>query len=172
MQGPLGVLAATVALLGAAVAGASNPLQPAQCAAKAPSALPGNAWAPARRQLAPPGASAIRLCRYSALNQRPARALARSVLVSDAKTVRAIVSELDSLRVSASPRPFCPLDDGAVIDALLAYPGGNGVVIQIELTGCANANNGNVTRTTAQTRAGTELLASVERLTGYTRPVF
>lgn len=172
MRRLLGVLVAFVTLLSVAGASASGSAQPAQCAAKAPTELPVNGWAPARARLAPPGASAIRLCRYNALGQRPARGLARSALVTDSQTVRAIVADFDSLRVSASPPAFCPLDDGAVIDALLAYPGGHGVVIQIELTGCANATNGNVTRTTAETQAGRDLLAAVERLTGYTGPAF
>jgi hypothetical protein len=166
---PLGgfaaVLVAGLIALASAAAQASS-TTPAQCAAKAPIELPVNAWAPARKQLAPPGAKAIRLCRYNALGTRPLRGLAHSALVTSSATVKAIVNELDQL--PRIPRAvFCPADNGAEIDALIAYADGNGVIVQIGLTGCVIVSNGSVARWVGSTTAGRELLAQVERLTGY-----
>jgi hypothetical protein len=159
-------LAGVVALCAGAGSAQASSTTPAQCAAKAPIELPVNAWAPARKELAPPGARAIRLCRYNALGTRPPRGLARSALVTSNAAVKAIVSELDQL--PPIPRGlFCPVDDGAEIEALLAYAGGNGVVVQIDLSGCGAISNGSVVRWAGSTEAGRELLAQTERLTGY-----
>jgi len=165
----VGILAAALAVGAAAQAGSAP--TPAACAAKEFVELPANAWAPARKQLAPPGASAIRLCRYNALNTKPPLALARSALVTSTKSVKAIVAELDALR----PLPkgvFCPLDDGADIDALLAYSDGHAVIVRFELTGCGAVSNGSVTRWAGNSTAGSDLLALIERLTGYKRTGF
>jgi hypothetical protein len=152
-------------------AGAASTLPP-DCAAKAFVELPVNAWAPARRELAPPGASAIRLCRYDALSVKPARALAASALVSDAATVREMVSELDSL--PAAPKDaFCPLDTGALIDLVVAYDGGeHGVLVRVDLSGCTIVDNGSVIRTAAGSAAGHALLVRIERLTHDRGPAF
>jgi hypothetical protein len=173
MSHRLGALA--LALVAGVVVAASGTSQastptPAQCAAKAPIELPVNAWAPARRLLAPAGASALRLCRYNALGTRPLRGLARSALVTSAATVKAIVTELDQLPAVPRGAFSCPADDGAEIDALLAYAGGNGVVVQIELGGCATVSNGSVVRWLGSSKAGRELLAQTEKLTGYRGP--
>lgn len=165
----VGVLVAALAV--AAAERADGAPTPAACAPKELVELPANAWAPARKQLAPPGASAVRLCRYNALNTKPPLALAGSALVTSAKSVKAIVAELDALR----PLPrgiFCPLDDGAAINALLAYSGGHAVLVRFELTGCGTVSNGNVTRWAGNSTAGSDLVALIERLTGYKRAGF
>jgi hypothetical protein len=146
--------------------------RPPACAARAPIELPFNAWAPARRQLAPPGADAIRLCRYNALGHKPLRGLARSALIVRAERVRELVGELESLPRLPPGALACPMDNGALIDMLLAYRDGNGVLVQVDLTGCATVKNGNVTRTAGETKAGHALLAQIERSTGYKGPVF
>jgi hypothetical protein len=160
--------AATIACtpaLGASVA------KPAQCATKEPEAPGANAWAPARKDLAPAGASAIRYCRYNSLNTKPALHLAASALVTSPRTVKAMVAEFDALPVM--PRGvFCPLDDGAEIDALLAYSGGHSVTVRIELTGCATVGNGSVTRWAGNSTAGHDLLSVIEQLTDYKGSVF
>jgi hypothetical protein len=170
---PLGsfaaALVAALIALGDAAAQAST-TTPARCAGKAPIELPVNAWAPAHKQLAPPGAKAIRLCRYNALGTRPLRGLARSALLTSARTVQAIVSELEALPAFPRRPLSCPADDGAQIDALLAYAGGNGVLVQIDLTGCTTVSNGSVVRWAGSTDAGRNLLAQTERLTGYRAP--
>jgi len=167
-----GFAAALVAGLIALQSGAAqaSTTTPPKCAQKALIELPVNAWAPARKQLAPPGAKAIRLCRYNALGTLPVRGLARSALVTSARTVKAIVSELDALPAPPRRPLSCPADDGAEIDALLAYPGGNGVFVQIDLTGCATVSNGSVVRWAGSTAAGRNLLAETEQLTGYKGP--
>lgn len=154
-------------------AAAAATTRPADCASKAPIELPVNAWAPARHELAPPGASAIRLCRYNALGVKPVRGLAASGLVSDPTSVRKLVGELDSLPVPPK-LAFCPMDKGALIDLIVAYGGGGdrGVLVQVDLTGCATVDNGSVIRTAAGSAAGHALLAQIERLTGYKGPAF
>jgi hypothetical protein len=145
---------------------------PAQCSPRVPIELPVNSWAPARRELAPAGASGIRLCRYSGLSAAPKRELVRSVLVSDASRLRSLITEFDAL-AKPSPGPaMCPIDTGAEIVALLAYPGGHGVLITVGLAGCTTVDNGTVIRTAAGTQAGHELLVALEKLTGYTGPAF
>jgi hypothetical protein len=154
-------------------AGAAT-VTPAACAPKAPIELPYNSWPAARKQLAPPGASAIRLCRYNGLNTKPYRGLAAQALVTSKGEVATIVGELDALpRVPPGAifsREECPADDGSLVDALIAYPGGHGVLVSIELGGCFGVTNGNVMRTLEygnNTKAGSSLLATVKRLTGW-----
>ena len=108
--------------------------------------LPANGWPPARTQLAPPGALQIRLCRYSGLNQtRPAGRLLRSRLLTNRAVVAELVREFDGLG-SAPPGPVaCPNDDGSIIRALLTYPLGQSVTIQVSRTGCQSVTNGDVT---------------------------
>jgi len=157
--------------IGLHAAGAATTRAPG-CARQALIELPVNAWAPARSELAPPGASAVRLCRYNALGVKPLRGLAAAALVSDSAAVGRIVHELDSL-----PKPprqaFCPMDNGAVIDLLIAYGStDHGVFVQVDLTGCTTVDNGSVIRTAAGTAAGKALLAKIEGLTGYKGTTF
>jgi hypothetical protein len=162
--------AVAVIAAGAAVAGsvarAAGTEQPAACAPRTPIELPLNPWPAAAHELAPPGASAIRLCRYNGFNGPHARALASSALVGSSRAVAALVSELDALKPQSS-RVFCPMDDGVEIDLLLGYRSGQAVHIRVEPTGCETVTNGRVTRTAATTAAGTKLLATIEQLTGY-----
>jgi hypothetical protein len=151
-------------------AGAAT-VTPAACVAKEPSTVPANSWAPARTQLAPPGAVTIRLCRYDGLNTKPALALAAQALVTRAATVEQLSGELEALK-APSGLAFCPMDDGGAVDMLLAYSGGHSVLVQVELSGCTIANNGNVSRTAATTKAGSELLRQIAQLTGYKGSVF
>lgn len=160
-------------------AGAAT-VTPAACAPKAPVELPYNSWPAARKELAPPGAAAIRLCRYNGLNTKPVRGLAAQALVSEPKAVAAIVRELDALpkvppgAIFSSVRR-CPAGDGSIVDALIAYPGGQGVLVSIDLSGCLNVSNGNVTRMIGygkNTKPGNALLATVKRLTHWKRSDF
>jgi hypothetical protein len=167
------VVVACVALAAVAATAtfASSSVTPAACAAKEPGTPGVNAWAPARKDLAPPGAAAIRYCRYNSLNTKQALHLAASALVTNAKTVKTMVAEFEAL----PPMPrgiMCPMDDGSEIDAQLAYSGGHNVTIRIELTGCATVGNGSVTRWAGNSKAGHDLLATIEQLTDYKGSVF
>lgn len=146
--------------------------RPAACARQAPVELPLSPWAAARSELAPSGASAIRLCRYDALGVNPPRGLAASAVVSDPSVVGRLTGELDSL--PSLPRvEACPLDTGALIDLIVAYRDNkHGLLVQVELTGCAVVQNGSVDRTAGSTAAGRALLATIEQLTGYKGPAF
>ena len=81
---------AAITVIGAPTALASG-AAPAQCAPRAPIELPFNSWAPARKQLAPPGAAAIRLCRYNAFGVRTTRPLDATALVTSPGAVGALV---------------------------------------------------------------------------------
>jgi hypothetical protein len=133
----------------------------------APAALPAAQWSAARRVLAPAGADAIRLCRYSGLNAHPRLALVGSRRLDDRTIVHQLVSEFDRLP-SLHGAVACPADDGSQILALLAYPYGHRVSISVGLTGCALVTNGSVHRTAAglgTPRAfGPQLLASLKQL--------
>jgi hypothetical protein len=144
--------------------------RPAACERQAPVELPVNPWPAAHSELAPPGASAIRLCRYNALGVP--RGLAASAVVSDPSAVGRLTRELDSL--PSLPRvEACPLDTGALIDLIVAYSDNkHGLLVQVDLTGCAVVANGSVDRTAGSSGAGRALLATIEQLTGYKGPVF
>jgi hypothetical protein len=162
-----------VALAGCGTVAATGPparavptAGPAGCAAKAPARIPPNPWPAARAKLAPAGAQAIRLCRYSGANARPRLRLTRSVLIERRGTVGGLVRQFD--RLPAPRGTFaCPFDDGSEIVALLAYPGGHAVTISVGLRGCNTVANGDVLRTATGRpgQPGPALLAQLERLT-------
>lgn len=135
---------------------------PAGCARRSPVRLRAESWSLARRELAPAGARAIRLCRYSGLNRHRRLALVRSVALSAPGLVGELVREFDEL---PSQQPgtaiVCPTDDSSQIVALLAYPGGRVVTIAVHLRGCEPVTNGSVDRAAA----GKELVPQLERLT-------
>ena len=122
-------------------------VQPGACPPRAPSHVPKNAWAPAREQLAPKGAVALRLCRYLGLNTPHPLALARSRLVTQQPLIAHLVGELDTLPPYPKGVAFsCPAGDGSQVLALLAYPHDQRVTVAVEETGCENATNGDVGR--------------------------
>jgi len=137
---------------------------PAGCLARTPVEPAPNSWPPARSELAPPGASAIRLCRYSPLDNHSAPNLVASALVTRPATIRALASDLDELK-RFSGAVFCPNDNGSAITLTLGYPSGHSVFIRVGLTGCQAVSNGSVTRTAATSAAGRSLLATIEALT-------
>jgi hypothetical protein len=142
------------------------PGRPAACAATAPRRIPSNPWPQARGQLAPAGASAIRLCRYAGLNAHPPRRLRRTALIFNRTTVANLVRAFDRLP-SATGTLNCPVDDGSQILALLAYPHGHAVSISVGLRGCQSVTNGDLRRTASGTtgQPGPVLIAQLERLT-------
>jgi hypothetical protein len=148
-----------------------RPGVPPRCFTREPQRVGPNAWAPALKQLAPVGASAIRLCGYDGLNASPRFKLATSSLIRSRKTVDQLVRELDAL---PPPRPgvfACPDDDGSQILALLAYPDGHEVTISASVTGCSALSNGDVTRTAGDGPPDPELMAQLERLSGFHRDI-
>ena len=161
----IGLTACGAAAAGPAVDKAGSPASPpspSACPPGAPTSLTANSWPAARTQLAPPGATSIRLCRYSSIPSR----LVRSVLIGTRSTVGTLVAELDQLP------PFkgsyaCPNDDGSQVLALLAYPGGRRVTVLAHLRGCSPVANGSVVRTALGQpgQDGPKLLAQLERLT-------
>jgi hypothetical protein len=174
MTKALGLCLAAGAVAIAAAPSASalaSSVTPTQCAAKPLIELPVNSWAAARQELAPPGAAAIRLCRYNAFASQRTRDLAATALVTSPSTVGALVGDLDALK-SLSGTVFCPADNGAEVDMILTYHDGHGVFIRVGLTGCALVSNGSVNRTAATTAAGHRLLSQIEQLTGYKGAVF
>jgi hypothetical protein len=134
--------------------------------AKPPSRLPANSWAAARAKLAPAGADAIRLCRYSGLNSKPPLRLTRSVLIGRRATVASLTRQFNRLP-SFKGAIACPVDDGSQILALFAYPSGRRMTIDVHLEGCSQATNGDATRTALGSRGqpGPKLVARLERLT-------
>jgi len=142
---------------------------PAGCSQKAPRTLPAERWIAARQRLAPSGAGAIRLCRYSGLNAHPRLTLVNSRLLERPALVRQLVSEFDRLP-SLHGAVACPADDGSQIVAVLAYPGGRDVTISVGLTGCEAVTNGSVSRTAlgmgSPPAFGPQLVTQLEHLAG------
>jgi hypothetical protein len=152
---------------GLARSAAMSAKPPAGCARREPR-INRNPWPATLHELAPPGASAIRLCRYGTL---PRLALERARLVTDSGLVKKLVDDFNRLPPPPVPTFNCPADFGSRIDALLAYPAGQRVTVSVDLTGCAPATNGNLDRLAAgfgTPRAyGPQLLAELGRLSGY-----
>lgn len=155
---------------------AAEPAFPASCARRSPLQVRTESWSLARRELAPVGASAIRLCRYSGGNDHPPRALVHSVLLSASNLVRDLVREFDELPSQGPGGIACPSDDGSQIVALLAYPGGQLDRIAVHLAGCQEATNGSVFRLALGVGSppafGPQLVAQLERLTASEPPVY
>jgi hypothetical protein len=143
-------------------AGTLATARPGQCAGKPPARIGFNPWPAARAELAPAGARAIRLCRYSPVPSR----LVKSVLIARLATVRSLVRQFDRLPPFAGTFN-CPVDDGSQIVALLAYPRGHRVAIEVRLRGCNAVSNGDLTRTALGRpgQPGPALLARLKRLT-------
>jgi len=170
------VATACIALAGCgSSATSSSPLAarqalPARCSPKAVLSVPAERWSAAREELAPAGATAIRLCRYSSLNARPRLTLVSSRLLKSPAVVRELVGEFDRLPPTPPGAVACPNDDGSQIVALLAYPGDRTVTITVGLTGCVAVTNGSVQRTAAGIGSppafGPQLVAQLERLVG------
>jgi hypothetical protein len=144
-------------------------VHPGQCYRSAPARLPANKWSRARRELAPHGAAAIRLCRYAGLNAHPPLTLLRSSLHIGPRLVRKLVHEFDELPPFAPGAVACPMDDGSQIVALLAYPDGHAAKISVALRGCASVTNGDVVRTASGVgtprKFGPQLVSELKRLT-------
>lgn len=152
----------------------AGPTLLAGCTRRAPARLHAEWWSLARRDLAPAGASRIRLCRYSGLNNHPPLAPVRSVLVSAPSLVRKLVREFDQLPSQGPSAIACPSDDGSQILAVLAYPGSRVVTIAVHLQGCEEVTNESVARLAAGFGSppafGTKLVAQLKRLTRRVRP--
>jgi hypothetical protein len=141
---------------------------PPSCARKAPSRIPAETWSAARRQLAPTGAIAIRLCRYAGLDGHPPLALTRSALVTASPLVSELVREFDELPIQHGAIG-CPFDDDSQIVALLGYPGAHTVTISVHLLGCNYVTNGSVIRLAigqgSPPAVSRHLVSQLERLT-------
>ncbi len=138
---------------------------PPNCARRFPLQIPPESWSPARHELAPPAASAVRLCRYSGWNSHPPLALVRSVVRSAPGLIRQLIREFDAL---PAPLPgvarACRPDHVSQILALLAYPGGRVVTIAVPLSGCTPVFNGSVGRDAGGVVAP-PLITQLDRLT-------
>jgi hypothetical protein len=135
---------------------------------RAPATIRPNPWLATRFVLAPDGASALRLCRYSGANSRPALRLTRSVLLQSAHLVHELVREFDKLPAPGPNAAHCPSDDGAKIVAQFAYPSGDQVKISLGLRGCNAVTNGRLHRLAAGIGTprpfGPQLVAQLKRL--------
>jgi hypothetical protein len=154
------------ALLGAGGASANNPA-PA-CASRGPHGMHHNPWPPAQHRLAPHGAQAIQLCRYSGSNGHPAFGLVRSRGVFREARIHRMVGLFDALKPAPSRAFSCPADDGSQIVATLFYRE-HAVQISVTLSGCETASNGDLMRAAfnfdGHNPAGPKLVAQLKRLT-------
>jgi hypothetical protein len=116
-----------------------------RCDKDAPTRLPAQRWQAARLRLAPSGANAILVCRYSGMNAHPRLVLVHSLLVRSSSLIAKVVAELDRLP-SLRGTVNCPMDDGSEIVLTMYYPTGRTVMISLGLTGCDLVSNGSVAR--------------------------
>ena len=134
-------LAVSVAVSDAQTASSCPPADPQTLV----SARPG-----ASRELVPPGARTVVLCRYSGFNhgvgpRTPAFRLQARAVIGSAATVAGMTRELDSLPRVTAPIA-CPAGFGTAIVAHFRYPTGAEDPVTIELDGCLTASNGRLSR--------------------------
>lgn len=129
---------------------ASTAPSPEQCSRGAPGPPPRNPWKAAHRDLAPPGAVGIRLCKYPGYgsDSDPNRALIRGVSLSD-RGIDMLIRDFDALRLKPHPKPgftSCPPWSPTVV-AHLAYANGHSVTIYVPDTEwCPSVSNGDLWR--------------------------
>ena len=141
-------LAATAALaLAPAAVHAAAAAPPAPlCPTRALASVARNAWAPARHELLPAGASVLRLCRFTMTGAAGLPGATGSREITDGGRIARLAHDLDALPPFPRQALPCPLDNGAQIDVLAAYPGGRRVTVLYETTGCDRVSNGDVVR--------------------------
>jgi hypothetical protein len=140
-------LALAVALAAAtAPAGGKSAPSPPSCPEHPATNVAANSWAPARRELLPPGALALRLCRYDgfAADARPPVLAAQRGLTGGTRIAQ-LAKDLDALPPFPEQALPCPLDNGSQVDVLAVYPDGHRVTVQYATTGCNRVSNGDVT---------------------------
>lgn len=125
----------------------------------------------AGRELVPPGATGLLLCRYSGLwdgtgPRRPAFRLLVHVLVNDRRTVAQFERGLDSLPHVALPIA-CPASFAAELIARFRYASGPENPVTIALDGCIGASNGHRARDAESVR-GLRIVNAIAGLTGFT----
>ena len=140
-------LLAAFAVVGVALAGASA-TGPA-CARTDPNTAV-STRAGAARELVPPGAVEVLLCRYSGFYhgvgpRTPAFRLQAHDLIERTATVASMTRELDSLPRLTTPIA-CPAGFGTAIVARFTYASGPQDPVTIALDGCLDASNGHVSR--------------------------
>ena len=164
MSRALLVLAVAAALTLPACGGPGTVPATAACPAgdrhTAVSARPG-----ATRQIVPPGARGVLLCRYSGLNTPSGDfRLTLSARVHDSATVARLARELDALAPTTGVY-HCPADSGADIVARFTYAAGPPNPVTIDLTGCNPVTNGHLQRDAGVTAAGRRLVGALARMT-------
>ncbi len=123
----------------------------------------------ATRELVPPGAQAVLLCRYSGTYDgigprlRAFRIQAHE-LIENAGTVASMARELDSLPRVTTPIA-CPASFGTAIVAYFRYAAGPEDPVTIALDGCRDASNGHVNRV-ALSASGYAFVRHLAALTG------
>jgi hypothetical protein len=131
----------------------------APCSPLPPDRVAPSHWKAARHAIAPPGPSAVRLCRYRRLGDSPA--LERAVEVTRPRVLRRLVRRLDGLP-DAVGTYACPNDDGRQVVAHFAYPDGHRLTVATGFSGCRLATNGR--------RAGVATDALLRQLRRLTAP--
>jgi hypothetical protein len=140
----IAVSLAALAVAGAAAAAAPAAPAAPRCPAHSIATVAPNSWTPARRKLLPAGAGALRLCRYNGLVGTSRPKLAGSREISSAAQIAQLTHDLDALPPYPKLALPCPLDNGAQVDVLAAFPGAQRVTVSYDSTGCNRVTNGDV----------------------------
>ena len=124
-----------------------------------------SARAGAARELVPPGARRLLLCRYGGLNDGGAafRLVAAPALVTDATAVSRFARELDALKPTTGVY-HCPSATGRAIVAYFRYASGPEDPVTVALDGCQIIANGHLRRTAGVQAAGRSLIAALVAL--------
>jgi hypothetical protein len=143
----LAALVALVVVIAVSVSpAAATAPSPAVCPTHSLTAVAPNSWAPARRELLPTGALALRLCRFAGFAGTQPPKLAGSREVTSAAAIAQLTHDLDALPPFPKVALPCPLDNGSQVDVLAAFPGGHRVTVSYDSTGCQRVTNGDVVK--------------------------
>lgn len=116
------------------------------------------------RELMPPGARTLVLCRYRELNPAATALRLRSArLVTDRVQVVGIATALNALPSEGSGF-HCPMDDGSAILATFSYPQRAAVVVRVGLRGCRTVTGPHLPIRTAISLGGARLISRLEHL--------
>lgn len=92
-----------------------------------------------------PGATAMRLCRYSNINWGNSQGLLRQRMIHSQLTIRRITHAFN--RLTEPPRGIlCVRDDGTEMLVVFGYPNGSAERVVVKLSGCPFTMNGRSTR--------------------------
>jgi hypothetical protein len=140
-----------------------------RCPAKAPQPLGGRVKAEGHASFLASRARLVLLCRYHGLNGSPKLGLARAQSVRRGTTIHSLTKRINALPLQHAAVFGCPLDDHREVVLTFSYPQRADENVTVDLRGCGEVSNGQVTTYALPSRDGARLLAELRALTSLRR---